>query len=351
MVASEPDPPRRDIVVVGASAGGVQALRVLLTGLPTDFPAAVFVVLHLPDGAKSQLDAVLRHSSVLSVATAREGDEVLPGRILVAPSGQHLLLRGDGVQVRQGPRENGVRPSVDVLFRSAALSYGPRVVSVVLTGLLDDGAAGTREVLRRGGLAVVEDPGTAEYPSMPRHAIEAAPVTHIVELARVAELLVGVVNDTPAYGERPAAAPGDRRTGSSPSASPADDVLGVEMAISAGEAPTSRTEASGRPSLYTCPDCGGVLQESGSRDDDRRFRCRVGDGWSGAALLHAKGDQIEASISSTMHMLEEHVELCLRLAEHARRDSRPASANSLRQRAADAAQRIAAFRAALLTPR
>ncbi len=195
-----PDQPRRDIVVVGASAGGVQALRVLLARLPADFPAAVFVVLHLPEGAKSQLDAVLRRTSTLAVQTAREGDKVLPGRVLVAPSGRHLLLRGAGVQVRQGPRENGVRPSVDVLFRSAALMYGSRVISVVLTGLLGDGAAGTREVLRRGGIAVVEDPSTAEYPSMPRHAIEAAPVTHVAELNRLAGLLAEVVNATRPVG-------------------------------------------------------------------------------------------------------------------------------------------------------
>lgn len=198
--SSAPAGQRRDIVVIGASAGGVQALRVLLAQLPLGLPAAVFVVLHLPDTAKSQLDAVLRRWSALSVETAREGDEVRTGRVLVAPSGGHLLLHGAGVQIGQGPRENGVRPSVDVLFRSAALAYGARVISVVLTGLLADGAAGTREVLLHGGIAIVEDPSTAEYPSMPRNAIEAAPVTHVVELKRLAGLLVDVVHAVDAPG-------------------------------------------------------------------------------------------------------------------------------------------------------
>lgn len=364
-VSAGSDHPRRDIVVVGASAGGVQALRVLLARLPADFAAAVFVVLHLPEGTKSQLDAVLSRASTLSVATAQDGDEVRPGRVLVAPSGRHLLLRGSRVQVRQGPRENGVRPSVDVLFRSAALTYGSRVISVVLTGLLDDGAAGAREVLRCGGVAVVEDPFTAEYASMPRHAIEAAPTALVAELALLADLLVGLVEDGSPPDGRPAHDDtghdtdddtgddngddtDDEGTRRPHSALPADVTLALEIAISAGDAPATAAKPPGRSSGYTCPDCGGVLKESDSRGEGQRYRCRVGHGWSGAALLQAKDDQIEAAMWSTIHLLEERAELCLRLADRAERSARPASGRNLRLRAEEANHRVAVLRGTLL---
>lgn len=189
--------PRRDIVVMGASAGGVWALQRLLAVVPDNLPAAVFVVLHLSETTTSRLAAVLDRSSALPVFTAQDDDRIQPGRVLVAPTGSHLRLSAEGVQLWPGPRENGVRPSIDVLFRSAAESHGRRVVSVVLTGLLCDGALGSRDVVRHGGFAIAQDPASAEYPSMPQQAIQAAHETHVADLVGIADALADVAMGRP----------------------------------------------------------------------------------------------------------------------------------------------------------
>ena len=155
--------PKRDIVVVGTSAGGVEALTALVAGLPADLQAAVFVVLHFPPHGESHLPHILSRAA-LRATMARDGDEIQCGRIIIAPPDRHLLLTRERVRVVYGPRENHFRPAIDPLFRSAALAFGPRVIGVVLTGALDDGASGLVAIKRQGGLAVVQDPETAAYP-------------------------------------------------------------------------------------------------------------------------------------------------------------------------------------------
>lgn len=334
----------RDIVLIGTSAGGVQALQVLLGGLPADLGAAVFVVLHVPEGVESRLPAVLRRASALPVDTAREGEQVRPGRVLVAPSGAHLLLREDRVQVRRGPKENGVRPSVDVLFRSAAMTYGARVLSVVLTGLLDDGAAGSKEVLRRGGAAWAQEPASAEYPSMPRHALAAHPDVQAVALADLASMIATAVA---VPGGPPAPEQPDDDSPDDPSDA-ADLLLAQEMAVSAAEPARAPLTLPGDPSLYNCPDCNGVLQEASSTSMSDRWHCRVGHGWSAMALMQAKASQVESALWAAVHLLEERALLCERLADRAAAGGRTRSADQLRRRADEAAGQVDLLRAMVI---
>jgi two-component system, chemotaxis family, protein-glutamate methylesterase/glutaminase len=162
---------RRDIVVVGASAGGVEALTRLVSALPEDLPAAVFVVLHVGPHY-SVLPAVLGRRSRLPVAHAVDGEPVEPARVYVAPPDRHLLLEPGVVRVTSGPPQHGLRPAIDPLFRSAALAYRERVAAVVLSGALDDGSLGCRTIIEHGGTTLVQSPDDAAYPSMPRSAIE-----------------------------------------------------------------------------------------------------------------------------------------------------------------------------------
>lgn len=205
-------PVHRDVVVVGASAGGVEAISRLVKGLPGDLPAAVLVCLHVSSGSPSALPQILRRAGALPAEHAHDGAPVEHGHIYVAPPNQHLLLDGDRMTLSTGARENGHRPAVDPLFRSAARSMGPRVIGVILSGMLDDGAAGLWAVKSRGGLAVVQSPDDAAYAAMPANAIAATAVDRVLPVAEIAEFIVAATRNP---------IPGD-------DSSPPDDVeLGV----------------------------------------------------------------------------------------------------------------------------
>ena len=186
----------RDIIVMGASAGGVEAYCEILRGLPADLAASVFIVQHV--GSRSVLADVLRRYAALQLATAADGEGVRHGRVYVAPVGRHLLLERGRVRLSRAGRENNQRPSVDALFRSAAKAYRSRVIAVVLSGMLDDGAAGAWAVKECGGVVIVQDPRTALYSPMPENALRAVQADYCVPLAEIAGLLVKLVReDTP----------------------------------------------------------------------------------------------------------------------------------------------------------
>jgi two-component system chemotaxis response regulator CheB len=232
--------PNHDVIVIGASAGGVEALRTIASGLPADLPATILVVLHMSREGSGLLAPLIDRAGPLRAVQPSDGDRLEKGRIVVARPDHHLVLQDGHVRVMRGPKENRARPAVDPLFRSAALAYGPRVVGVVLTGSLDDGAAGLAAIKRRGGLAVVQDPRDALFPSMPRSALHAVRADHVVPVSEMAALLA-----------RAAASP----AGSGPG--PDDETLRVEVAMSAGE--PEDIDKLGAQSPYSCPECGGVL--------------------------------------------------------------------------------------------
>jgi two-component system chemotaxis response regulator CheB len=185
--------PGHDIIVVGASAGGVEALSSLVADLPPDLAASVFVVLHVPPMGISVLPDILRRRSPLPVHHPEDGDPIVPGRIYVAPPDHHLLVSPSTVRLGRGPKEHGLRPAVDTLFRSAAAAYGSRVVGVVLSGTLDDGAAGLQAIKGRGGLAVVQDPVDALYPGMPKNALALDRPDLLLPIAEIGGALVTLV--------------------------------------------------------------------------------------------------------------------------------------------------------------
>lgn len=186
---------RHDIVVIGASAGGLWVLEKLVAGLPADLPAAVFIVVHLSAKFPSWLPYILQKSGKLPAVHAVDGAAIEPGRIYVAPPDRHLLVKPEYMRVVLGPKENRFRPAIDPLFRTAALAYGKRVVGVVLSGLLNDGTAGLIDIKEQGGVAIVQDPQEAMFPSMPESAIEHAAVDHILPVADIARVLVHLADE------------------------------------------------------------------------------------------------------------------------------------------------------------
>jgi two-component system, chemotaxis family, protein-glutamate methylesterase/glutaminase len=300
--------------VVGASAGGVEALQTLTASLPDSLPAAVLVVIHTSPTRPSLLPAILRRFTSMPVRHAEDGDTVVPGRILVAPPDHHMVVRDGVVAVVRGPRENGHRPAVDTLFRSAARAFGPRVVGVVLSGSLDDGTAGLVAVKQRGGLAVVQDPADAVYPDMPANALAAVTADRVVPIAGLGAVVAELVGRPP--GE--AAPPGPLT----------DYETAVAMGASNGDRP-------GEPTVVTCPDCSGVLSSIGE-GGLQRYRCRVGHGWSPASLVDARGEAVEAAMWVAIRALEEQVSLCRQLLERARRSGRHLAVGSYERRIEDA---------------
>lgn len=302
---------RRDIVVVGASLGGVEAMTFLVSKLPAEFPAAVFVVVHIGAVSHSFLPEILTRAGALPARHPEDGEHVLRGCVYIAPPDRHLMLDDDGViRVIRGPLENGHRPAVDALFRSAARVYGPRVIGVVLTGARDCGTAGLYAVKKRRGLAIVQDPLDAMCAEMPRNAIENVEVDHVVLLADLPALLGSAV-------AAPLLSPGGR----DPSANDPEDPIVMESRLVMNRDATTDEERDddggpGELSAYGCPDCGGVLREI-DETKKLRYRCRVGHGYSSDALQDAMSDQLDAALWVALRNLQESASLSRRLARRA----------------------------------
>ena len=193
----------RDIIVIGGSAGGIEVLQRMVPGLPSDLPAAVFIVIHMAPWWKSELPRILTRIGRLPAIHPVSGESIERGRIYIAPPNQHLVIEDGSVLLSRGPKENRHRPAVDPLFRSAALSYGERVAGMVISGALDDGAAGLWWVKHHGGAAIVQDPQEASFPQMPSHALERTPVDYIVRTSEMSRLLTTLTGDLESSSQSP----------------------------------------------------------------------------------------------------------------------------------------------------
>lgn len=288
-------------MVIGTSAGGLEALRIIAAGLPADFATPVCIVMHTSPQSPGILHDILSRSGAVPAVTPRSGERLQPGRIYVAPPDYHLILEPGTLRITKGPRENRFRPAIDPLFRSAAQVYGPRAIGVVLTGNLGDGAAGLWTIQQLGGTTIVQDPHDALFPSMPLNALEYVNADHVVRLAEIAPLLVRLTS-TPAE-EAPVTVP---------------DALEVEVAIAKERnAIDAGVEGLGAPSSYACPECHGVLLEI-KEGSHIRFRCHTGHAYSVESLVAEVREAAETSLWTAVRSLEEGGMLMERMAAHVR---------------------------------
>jgi two-component system chemotaxis response regulator CheB len=300
----------RDIIVVGASAGGVETLAELARGLPPGLPASLFVVCHFPPGGRSVLPQILSNAGPLLATHAIDGEPFHPGHVYVAPPDRHLLLGPEGrVRVTRDARENHHRPAIDPLFRSAARYYRERVVGVILTGSLHDGVAGLMAVRSAGGVAVVQDPRDAAVAAMPRNATELAGADHVAPAAELASLLADLVRGsaTPKPGAPPM----------NPKHQTVDPIERMPEAVDRDFGGQIRGDRRGQVSTFTCPECGGSLWQV----DDAgliRFRCHVGHAYEGEALLAEQGEALEAALWTSVRTFREKAVLARQLATNER---------------------------------
>jgi two-component system chemotaxis response regulator CheB len=287
------------VVVVGASAGGVEALTTLAAGLPEDLDAAVCIVLHLPAGAESRLAEIISRAGPLPAVQATGGEPLTGGRIYVAPPDRHLVLRDGLVLVERGPHENFVRPSIDVLFRSAALAFGPRTVAVVLSGTRDDGVAGASAVGARGGCVFVQDPDDSLFAALPMHTVVDDHPDRVLPLSELAPAIAAAVHRLSEEADV-------RENGG--------EAMSRESAYATLDKNALEHEAPGEPSPYSCPSCGGVLREVNG-DELIRFRCRVGHAFTAEGVLDGQESAVETALWIALRALQERAQLGDRLAE------------------------------------
>jgi two-component system chemotaxis response regulator CheB len=321
--------PQRDLIVIGASAGGVEALKAVVSRLPAGLRACVLVVLHLPGDAQSALPSILARSGSLPAAHPRSDTRLQRGMLYIAPPDHHLTVRGDCVHLSRGPRINGHRPAVDPLFQSAARAAGPRVIGVILSGALDDGTAGMLAVKIAGGATVVQDPNDALYDGMPRSVLEQMDVDHILRADDIAALLTQLAGSE--IAERP------HRHPETDMRSPVED-LETEIL------PPGDPE--GPPTGFTCPECHGAiwLKSTGNVD---RYRCRVGHAYTAKGLFAAQSEAFEEAIWTAYRALQESASLSRRLAERARGQDLLLLAERYERRHTDAQQRADLIRGVL----
>jgi two-component system, chemotaxis family, protein-glutamate methylesterase/glutaminase len=315
------------IVVMGASAGGLEPLKTVIGALPADFPAPIFVVMHLAAHGPSVLPAIFTAASgKLKAVHPRDGDPIVPGRIYCAPPNCHLLAERDTVAVKHGPLENRFRPSIDALFRSAAYNHGAKTIGVVFSGLLHDGTSGLWTIKRLGGTTIVQEPGESQFNSMPLSALNQVEVDYCLPAREIGDRLVRLTREPPA--RKTAAITDDERRR-----------LDAEVRIASGEYVfTKERFAQGDVSPYTCPDCHGSLariEEGGVA----RFRCHTGHAFSTSALLSAISDTVEDSLIDTVRALEEGVLLLEDIAREVGATRGPAAAAPFLEKAAEAQTR------------
>jgi two-component system, chemotaxis family, protein-glutamate methylesterase/glutaminase len=320
------------LIVIGASTGGIAALERLASALPQDLDAAVLIVVHVGTFGPGLLPEILSKSGRLPCTHAKTGERIQRGRIYVAPPDYHLLIDSEHrMRLSHGPKENRTRPAIDPLFRSAALAFGPNVIGVVLTGLLDDGAAGLFAIKECGGTAIVQDPADAEAPSMPAHAAAQVAVDHCVPLSELGPLLVRLTKEA---RQREARAMPEH--------------LKIEAEIAASDEAFMRgVQRIGDPTFLTCPECHGTLLKV-REQGPARFRCHTGHGFTSQTLLASIDEACEEAIWNAIRVLQESVMVREHLAEHAKQAGHSDEERKLRQEAHDKLERAQQVRKAII---
>ncbi|MBV8148618.1 MAG: chemotaxis protein CheB [Candidatus Eremiobacteraeota bacterium] len=290
------------VVVLGGSAGALDALQRIVAELPSTFSAAVFVVTHVPGWSVSAIPHVLARSGALFATHAIDGAPIAPGTIVVAPPDHHLLLADGVMRVVKGPTENNSRPSIDVLFRSAAATHGTRVCGVLLSGTLDDGVAGLVAIHRAGGLALVQDPEDAQFAEMPSNALATGAVDGTYAAGEIAQAIERWIREPRPKGN--------------------------------GSLQVKDEREDGMPSMFSCPDCGGTLWEL---DDEAvlRYRCRTGHAYNPGTMLASQGRAVETALWSALRALGERRSLLLKLARQAGLRGHHHATTHLERQAAD----------------
>lgn len=323
---------KRNIVVIGSSAGGIDALRSLFSGLPSDTSASFFVTQHLSAQSPSMLDRILQKHTGMHVTFAEDRQLLMPNTVYIAAPDRHLMIEGDRVRVTRGPRECRARPAVDVLFRSAAIAYGPRVIGVILTGALDDGTAGLWQIKDRQGLAFVQDPGEAGYSSMPDSAIEHVEVDCVGTIETLAaEISRALMSEVPipAVDE-----PSERQR--------IENLIALE-----GNGMQAGVMDLGKVSKYTCPECHGVLVQI-EEGNLTRFRCHTGHAYSLASLHVEVNEAIDKGLWDAIRAIEERILLLEQRADLADAHGDPANAGRMRADADQAKKKYQPLRELVL---
>jgi two-component system chemotaxis response regulator CheB len=320
---------RRDIVVIGGSSGGIEAVRTILAELPADLGASIFIVIHTAPASPGVLDRILGRVSLLPVGYAVNREPIRPRRVSIAPVDHHLILERDHVRTTRGPRENRFRPAVDPLFRTAAVAHRHRVIAIVLSGGQDDGAVGIGLVKQHGGIAIVQDPQEAVAPAMPLAAIRHVSADYVLGADEIAGVLRQLV---------------------------AEPVPDVEIAMDEEETRDIAeigghmihgAELAGSPAPLTCPECGGALWQF-QDGEVLQFQCHVGHRYSGESLESAQTDGLDQALWAGLRALEESAELRRRMSAHARQHGMAAIAASYDGQAQESEERAGIIRRVLM---
>lgn len=291
---------KRDVVVVGASAGGLAALSQICSQLPADFAACVLVVQHIGRHSSS-LPSILSSRGALKAIHPSGGEPLQAGAIYVAPPDRHMLIDDGKIRLTDGPKEHHTRPAIDPLFRSAALACGPRVIGVVLTGHLDDGTFGLQAIQQCGGITVVQDPADAQASGMPTSALQHVAVDHCVGVNQLAATLMRLTQEPVADAAR----------------MPPAQLVAEHLAALDGAQAMDKLSAIARPSHFVCPECTGSLWEiMGSKP--ARYRCHTRHAYSLRSLVQGLANESEATLWSALRALHDLELVTRKLAEDAR---------------------------------
>lgn len=324
----------RDIIVIGTSAGGFEALKTLTAGLPATFNASIFIVWHIHPDTSGILPNVLNQVSPVAASNAVDGEAIRTGHIYVAPPNYHMMLEKGVIRLSNGPKENRFRPSVDPLFRSAAFMYGPRVIGIILSGALDDGTSGLWCVKQFGGIAVVQNPDDALVPSMPASALRQVAVDYRVDIADMSQLLGTLIKQPAQSNDIPAI----------------DYSNSIQTEIATAMQDKPGIAFLGEPTHFTCPECHGALSVI-TEGNITRYRCHTGHAYTADSLLESVSENIEQSLWNAMRGIEEGIMLLNTVGDRHAADNMPKQAAKYLKKASEAREQIALIKKAMLLPR